>query len=193
MSNFTTAHQFTAKWEGGKFDHPNDPGGLTMYGFSIAFARDLASNARGRALLQMAGIPTTITRQAILAVTPQQVAIVFKGWFWDHNQLDQFPLPLAVATYDAAVNSGSRQGVILSQRALNSLADPALREDGIVGPLTIAAASKATLDTAILAVAKRENFFRGLASQKAQFKSFIKGWLNRAADLKAYLKKLGKA
>ncbi len=38
---FRLAHEHVAKWEGGYFDHPNDPGGVTMYGVSLMFLKSL--------------------------------------------------------------------------------------------------------------------------------------------------------
>ena len=38
---FEAAHAHVAKWEGGYFDHPNDPGGVTMYGVSLMFLLSL--------------------------------------------------------------------------------------------------------------------------------------------------------
>lgn len=38
---FEAAHAHVAKWEGGFFDHPNDPGGVTMYGVSLMFLKSL--------------------------------------------------------------------------------------------------------------------------------------------------------
>ena len=38
---FEAAHAHVAKWEGGYFDHPNDPGGVTMYGVSLMFLKGL--------------------------------------------------------------------------------------------------------------------------------------------------------
>lgn len=36
-SGFEAAHAFTARWEGGLVDHPNDPGGVTNHGVSLRF------------------------------------------------------------------------------------------------------------------------------------------------------------
>ena len=38
---FNLAHAHVAKWEGGYIDHPNDPGGVTMYGISLMFLKSL--------------------------------------------------------------------------------------------------------------------------------------------------------
>lgn len=38
---FEAAHAHVAKWEGGYFDHPDDPGGVTMYGVSLMFLKEL--------------------------------------------------------------------------------------------------------------------------------------------------------
>ena len=44
--NFTLAHTFTARWEGGLSDHEADPGGITNHGISLRWVTDLARQAR---------------------------------------------------------------------------------------------------------------------------------------------------
>ena len=48
--NFTLAHTFTARWEGGLSDHEADPGGITNHGISLRWVTDLARQARERCL-----------------------------------------------------------------------------------------------------------------------------------------------
>ena len=45
---FERAHAFTARWEGGLVDHPDDPGGITNHGVSFRWVKDLAEEARRR-------------------------------------------------------------------------------------------------------------------------------------------------
>lgn len=44
--NFTLAHTFTARWEGGLSDHEADPGGITNHGISLRWVTDLARQAK---------------------------------------------------------------------------------------------------------------------------------------------------
>lgn len=48
--NFTLAHTFTARWEGGLSDHEADPGGITNHGISLRWVTDLARQAKERCL-----------------------------------------------------------------------------------------------------------------------------------------------
>ena len=54
--NFTLAHTFTARWEGGLSDHEADPGGITNHGISLRWVTDLARQAKERCLRDAMGI-----------------------------------------------------------------------------------------------------------------------------------------
>ena len=74
---FEAAHAHVAKWEGGYFDHPNDPGGVTMYGVSLMFLKGLdlwGGDIDGDG---------DIDRDDVLAVTKDTARDIFKRHFWD--------------------------------------------------------------------------------------------------------------
>ncbi len=43
---FALAHEFTAQWEGGLSNHPQDVGGITQYGVSYAWLMQLEEENR---------------------------------------------------------------------------------------------------------------------------------------------------
>ncbi len=189
---FDRAHAFTARWEGGFSEHPDDTGGATMYGVSLAFARDLAATAEGEALLRRLGVRLPVTSGSIRRITARQAAALFRYAFWDRLHLDGLPLRPACALYDAAVNCGPKQSVILAQRGYNRCVGPygvKLVVDGILGPHSRAALAADT-DTIIRAVLKeRRRFYRQLASDKPSQAVFLNGWLNRVDALENALLK----
>lgn len=191
--NFTIAHKFTAKWEGGESDHPDDGGGLTKYGVSLKFLGGLSGTQSNRDVLERMGIRLPITRQVIYDLTRDQAASLFRWQFWDKLRLGLIPLRPAVVLYDAAVNSGPAQSVKLAQRGYNrcvAYGQP-LVVDGIMGPATRAAMQLADTDKCLSAMLDaREAFFQTIVANNPSQQVFLRGWINRVDDLRRYVRGL---
>ena len=192
-NNFNIAHKFTAKWEGGESDHPDDGGGLTKYGVSLKFLGGLSGTQSNRDVLERMGIRLPITRQVIYDLTRDQAASLFRWQFWDKLRLSLIPLRPAVVLYDAAVNSGPAQSVKLAQRGYNrcvAYGQP-LVVDGIMGPATRAAMQLADTDKALTAMLDaREAFFQTIVANNPSQQVFLRGWINRVDDLRRYVRGL---
>lgn len=160
--NFTLAHTFTARWEGGLSDHEADPGGITNPGISLRWVTDLARQAKERCLRDARQCDTCPRRTGpdcdyfsldldndgdidaddIRACTKEQAARLFRRHFWEALGCDRLPLPLAVTLYDGAVNMGASRAVKQLQEAMNATGETQLdhyspiAEDGIMGPDT---------------------------------------------------------
>lgn len=189
-SSFFKAHEFTAKWEGGLTDHPNDRGGITAYGVSYEFASGIARTTKGSNFLASIGVSLPISRQSIRDLTKKQAAQIFRHEFWDKLNLDALPYRQAAILYDAAVNHGPKRAVILSQRGFNKSANANWRrldEDGIIGPKTRAALRKDTDALCIETIQARRDFYHAIVRNDATQKVFLKGWLNRANALEAFI------
>ncbi len=152
------AGQWILEAEGGLVDDPNDPGGLTKYGISQAAFPDLD----------------------IRNLTPEQAIGIYATDYWEPAKCPALPQALALVHFDAAVNCGVGQAARFLQQAVG------VTVDGIVGPVTIAAAWKAPEAVgAYLSV--REAFYRRLAQANPAEGVFLDGWLNRLANLKAFV------
>ena len=152
------AGQWILEAEGGLVDDPNDPGGLTKYGISQAAFPDLD----------------------IVNLTPEQAIGIYATDYWEPAKCPALPQALALVHFDAAVNCGVGQAARFLQQAVG------VTVDGIVGPVTIAAAWKAPEAVgAYLSV--REAFYRRLAQANPAEGVFLDGWLNRLANLKAFV------
>lgn len=180
MGSFAEAQAFTAAWEGGLTEHPNDPGGITNYGVSLAFLRELAPaeadiNGDGE-----------IGAQDIRELTKEQAADLFRAHFWKPLYCEEYAQPAAMALYDAAVNCGRRQAVLFAQRAVNAL-DGKLVEDGKLGPKTraelCAASGEGGMALAFGICSQREAFYRALVKKKPALSGFLAGWLRRLSAL----------
>lgn len=192
--NFTTAHKFTATWEGGLTDHPADRGQITKYGASLAFLKGVAAESQSnRDTLERMGIRLPITRNVIIDLTEAQAASLFRWQFWDKLRLDFIPLRPAVVLYDAAVNSGPAQSVKLAQRGYNrcvTYGQP-LVVDGIMGTATRAAMQLADTDKCLTAMLdEREKFFQTIVDKNSSQQVFLRGWINRVDALRRYVRGL---
>lgn len=191
--NFSTAHAFTAKWEGGLSDDAADSGGLTKFGVDLAMMQDIASTQAGRDTLDRMGIILPVTRNTIKNLTETQAASIYRWQAWEALKLDQIPLRPAVVLYDAAVNSGPRQSVRFAQRGYNACVayGQPLDTDGIMGPATRKAMQQADTDKILMAMLdQREKFFNDLVRAKPSQEVFLRGWLNRVTDLRRYVRGL---
>lgn len=154
--NFDQAFDILLKHEGGFSDHPADRGGKTHYGITEAVAREVGY--RG----DMRELPLDLAKR------------IYKDRYWDAVRADELPEAVRYAVFDAAVNSGPRQAIRWLQRAVG------VRDDGIIGPQTLAA----------VRAANPERLLRRFLSQRLRFMtnlpnwgSFSRGWARRIADL----------
>lgn len=181
---FEQADKFRAKWEGGLVNNPSDPGGITKYGVSLRWLKSIGHDVDNDG---------DIDADDIRALTPVQAAGLFKDKFWDAYHLDVLPAVTATALYDAIVNTGPSQAVKFLQRACNFYPGHALNDDGALGPKTRSAVSDVAKDTtadmvlAMRSIRERRAFYSRLVQQKPSLGIFLKGWLNRCADLEKYL------
>ena len=99
---------------------------------------------------------------------------IYKDRYWDAVRAEELPAAIRYAVFDAAVNSGPRQAILWLQRAVG------VKDDGIIGPKTLAA----------VRAADPERLLRRMLAQRLRFMtnlpnwgSFSRGWARRIADL----------
>lgn len=129
MANFEPAIKKVLAVEGVYDNHPDDPGGETKFGVTVAVAR-----AHGY--------------QGPMKEMPVEKALeIYKKDYWDRVRGDEVGDQLvAEELLDTAVNMGVAKAVSFLQSALNLLNKketlwPDLAEDGAMGPGTLAALS----------------------------------------------------
>lgn len=151
--------------EGGYVDHPADPGGATNMGITRK------SLARWRNISPWTELP----KSEVERLTRAEAARIYRALYWNTCRADRFPPGLDLALFDFAVNSGPDRAVRTLQAGLGVAAD------GVVGPVTIAAAENANTDEAINDLCDRRlRFLQGLST----FPSFGRGWTRRVADIR---------
>lgn len=154
--NFDQAFDILLRHEGGFSDHAADPGGKTRFGITEAVAREVGY--RG----DMRELPLDLAKR------------IYKDRYWDAVRAEELPEAIRYAVFDAAVNSGPRQAIRWLQRAVGA------KDDGIIGPQTLAAVRAADPERVLRRVlAARLRFMAGLPNWHA----FGRGWARRIADL----------
>jgi lysozyme family protein len=154
--NFDAAFDTLLKHEGGYSDHSADPGGKTRYGIVEAVAREVGY--RG----DMKDLPLDLAKR------------IYKDRYWDAVKADQMPPAIRYVLFDGAVNSGVGQSAKWLQRALG------VKDDGAIGPQTIAAANAGNPDALRMRMlSQRLKFMAGLSNWPA----FSRGWALRIASL----------
>lgn len=171
MGNFEKTHAFTALWEGGRAEHPADPGGTTNYGISLRFLKEQGDEG------DIDG-DGDVDADDVLALTPEAAARLMKRHFWDPLRLDELKPFCAAVIYDTAVNMGASCARRLTQKALG------LREDGVWGPLTFAALRTCSdRKTAVAVCHLRRARYHELVRKNAELAPFLRGWLRRVDSL----------
>ncbi|WP_310601423.1 glycosyl hydrolase 108 family protein [Desulfobulbus sp.] len=150
-TNFDRAFTDLLGNEGGYSNHPNDPGGETMWGITAGTARRAGYTG------PMKTMPVEVARK------------IYRERYWN-PAFDRMPYEVAFQCFDAAVNSGPVVAVRWLQEAVGVAAD------GIIGPVTMAAVAKADpLAIVISFNAARLSFLTSLPT----WATFGRGWANR--------------
>lgn len=154
--NFDTAFDLLITHEGGFSNHPDDPGGATMYGITEKVAR--ANGYTG----------------AMRDLTLDFSKSIYRKSYWDACRCDQMPDVLRYPLFDAAVNSGPGQAIKWLQLAVG------VKVDGAIGPVTQQAVNVLPAQvTRQKMVGARLRFMTNLAN----WPSFSKGWARRIASI----------
>lgn len=154
--NFDTAFDLLMTHEGGFSNHPDDPGGATMYGVTEAVAREWGYTGH--------------MRDFLLADAKK----IYRDRYWTKCQCDAMPDAIKYPLFDAAVNSGPTQAVKWLQAAAG------VKADGIIGMATRHAVTQ--LDPYALKsamIARRLRFMTDLKN----WPSFSRGWARRIAAI----------
>lgn len=150
--SFESAIPIILEHEGGLSEHPSDPGGLTKYGISQRAYPDLD----------------------IRNLTVEQAKAIYRRDYWDKVKGDSLPEGISTLVFDSAVNQGVLRATRMLQRAVG------VDADGIIGPRTLAAASRVNLrDFAVRFGVERALHYASLPT----FPIFGKGWLRRLFDV----------
>lgn len=147
MDNFERAFELVVGIEAGYVNDPTDPGGETKFGIS----------------------KRAYPNVDIANLTLDDAKAIYVRDYWAACACGQLRWPLCLFVFDMAVNQGQPAARVMLQRALG------VDADGIVGPVTLAAANK--MDDEALALLLTARAFRYM--QAGNFNIDGRGWFKR--------------
>ena len=152
--------------EGGYVNDPDDPGGATNLGVTLATWRKAGYDIDGDGDIDADDV-------RMLSVS-DAVARVIKPKFWDRWHADDIRCQaVANILVDWLYNSGS-PGIRIPQKLLG------VRQDGIVGPETLKALNGADQEEFFASIkSERIKYYSDLVARKPDLQKFFKGWMNR--------------
>ncbi|MER9306594.1 glycosyl hydrolase 108 family protein [Mesorhizobium sp. M0496] len=159
--NFARALALVLKSEGLWSDNPADPGGATMKGVTLAnFRRYVKAGA---------------TKADLRKISDDQVATVFRRFYWDAVLGAELSDGVDHAVFDFAVNSGPGRAAKYLQAAVG------VAQDGRIGPATLAAVKAKPAGVVIDALCDaRLAFLKRLPT----WTTFGRGWSDRVRSVR---------
>ena len=168
--------------EGGYVDDPDDPGGATNFGVTIhtmrALGLDLTRDGQ-------------VTEADVRRLTREQARDIYVEHYFRRPGVGGLPDSLQATVFDMYVNAGSNAVRIL-QRLLNDMGE-ALEVDGVLGPLTLAAAHRAARAAPghiadAYGIARRNHYY-AIGDRRPQSRKYVRrrdggkaGWIRRAEE-----------
>lgn len=154
--NFKRSLQLVLKHEGGWSEHPKDRGGATMKGVTLSNFRKF--------------VKPGATKDDLRKITDDQIATVYRRFYWDRVAGAELPDGVDYAVFDFAVNSGPDRAAKYLQALVGT------PQDGKIGPETLKAV-RARMHAGVINqyCDKRLAFLKGLKT----WPTFGKGWAAR--------------
>lgn len=152
--------------EGGFVNDPDDPGGATNLGVTLATWREAGYDIDGDGDIDGEDVRLLSLSDAVERVV--------KPMFWDRWRADEIHCQaVADILVDWLYNCGT-PGIRIPQRLLG------VTPDGIVGPETLKAVNGADQAELFAAIkSERIKYYSDLVARKPEMRKFFRGWMNR--------------
>ena len=158
LVNFDEIIEVVLHHEGGYVNDPKDPGGETNFGIAKRSHPDVD----------------------IKNLTKDGAKEIYKEHYWDKNKVESLSEELRHIYFDMCVNFGRRGAVKVLQQAANSKNRNKIKVDGGMGPNTLNAIQKISLDRVR---AYRVLRFANIVIDKPNQEKFWLGWFRRALEV----------
>jgi lysozyme family protein len=166
QKNFKNSLTHVLVHEGGYVDHPQDPGGATNKGVTLAVFQRFYGTSKGKDDLQ--------------AITNEQLEHIYKTGYWDKCRCDALPNGVDYVVFDQAVNAGPGRSAKWLQAVVGATVD------GVIGPLTIAATWRHVPAQVINAMCDARLAFKKRIMNGDLWKTFGRGWQARVDGVREY-------
>jgi lysozyme family protein len=161
-ANWESAFAAVLHHEGGYVNNPKDPGGMTNLGCTKTTWEEYCGHP--------------IDEKVMRALTPADVAPLYRRRFWDKIQGDELPAGVDYVVFDCAINSGPGRAAKFLQACVGA------EVDGAIGPKTMAAVIAMNSQQLIEDYSKRRlSFLMDLPT----WDTFGKGWSRRVSEVEA--------
>jgi lysozyme family protein len=168
--------------EGGFVNDPDDPGGATKYGVTLATMQRLGIDLSGDG---------KVTEWDLRLLSREKAAEIFVTHYFERPRIAELPEAVQASVFDMYVNAGGNAVVIL-QRLLNRMGHE-VTVDGAIGPETVAATraafAQAPAHFADAYGIARRNYYYALADARPASRKFARtrggakgGWIKRAEE-----------
>jgi hypothetical protein len=169
-SNFNQCLVVVFGQEGGYTNDPNDPGGPTNFGITLADLKEWRNDQN-------------LTADDVKNMTKAEAQEIYRSKYWNPMQCGDLPNGVDLEVFDFGVNAGVRTAVKTLQAVVGVTAD------GSIGPITLAATKAGDPQVIIQNFSTRRlDYYRSLPG----WEHFGVGWTNRTnAVEQAALKMVG--
>ncbi|BBU27058.1 hypothetical protein BTHE68_07920 [Burkholderia sp. THE68] len=172
-TKFKSISPIILRHEGGYVNNPNDRGGPTKYGITLATWQAYAQ--------EDVGIDPTL--ENLKNLTMDQAETIYLKRYWEPKGFCRFnDMRVALMVYDWIITSGGAAKQV--QDLLNNTYDARVDADGAMGNQTVQAINGIVDQEALLneIADLRKQYYTALTLRNSSQLVFLRGWLNRVDD-----------